>query len=266
MKFEYLVSIRSLKVKYEQCVDNGGMRSTANVTDLRRRPDERCLEKEEEAYFNEESDDEDTSSASISQNQKGQQQKPVLSNGVAAGYSLSSRSGALVDYDDDEDDEDYRPPQRKQLEASEENEGTMESLRLKRKLPSKDKEPDLVKKQKLSKNSKSKDSVFATLCSTLSQAVLPGKRTAMNIHTDPCPNDGRESSGEGNQEKGPSVSEACSEISNTTNEENHLGKETASSRNVSERLHGNLENGQLGAEEHPLVSPKSSPEMAVNGS
>ncbi|KAL1320815.1 hypothetical protein HN51_065522 [Arachis hypogaea] len=265
MKFEYLVSIRSLKVKYEQCVDNGGTKSTSNVTDLRRRTDERCLEKEEEEYFNEDSDEEDTS-ASISRNQKGQQQKPVLSNGVAAGYSQSPRSGALVDYDDDEDDEDYRPPQRKQLETSEEDEGTMESLRLKRKLPSKDKDPESVKKQKLSKNSKSKESVFAALCSTLSQAVLPVKRTAMNIHTGPWPNDGRESPGEGNQEKGSSVSGTCSEISNTTNEENHLDRETAASRNVSERLPGTLENGQLGTEEHPLVSPKSSPEMAVNGS
>ena len=36
-----------------QCVDNGGTKGTANVTDLRRRTDERALGKEEEDYFNE---------------------------------------------------------------------------------------------------------------------------------------------------------------------------------------------------------------------
>lgn len=49
---------------------------------------------------------------------------------------------------------------------------------MKRKLPSSKQEPDLVKKQRLSgKSQKSKESVFATLCSTLSQAVLPSKKT-----------------------------------------------------------------------------------------
>lgn len=75
-KFEYLVSIQSLKVKYEQvfssllpssdsahwfdpfhvclqCLDNGGTKGTATVTDPRRRIEERALEKEEEDYFNE---------------------------------------------------------------------------------------------------------------------------------------------------------------------------------------------------------------------
>lgn len=36
-----------------QCLDNGGPKSTVNVTDSRRRIDERALEKEEEDYFNE---------------------------------------------------------------------------------------------------------------------------------------------------------------------------------------------------------------------
>ncbi|KAK7246311.1 hypothetical protein RIF29_41175 [Crotalaria pallida] len=352
VKFEYLVSIHSLKVKYEQCLDNGGTKGTANVAELRRRIDERALEKEEEDYFNEDSDEEDTTSASISHDQKGwQQQQPTLSNGVAARYSqLSPRSGGLVDYDDDEDDEDYRPPPKKHPENSKEGEGAMESLRLKRKLTSKDKDPELVKKQKLSKNSKSKDSVFAALCSTLSQAVLPGKKTAINIHTGPWKIDGRMSSSEENQEKEPDVSRSSSdksntiaeenhveknvlrtgsensnttaeenhveknvsgsssvnsniiaeenhveenvsrsgsenssptaeenhvkknvsrsdsENSNTTAEENHVEKETAPSRNFSDKLHDTSDNGQLGGEEHPLVSPKSSPEMTVNGS
>ncbi|TKY72520.1 Serine/threonine-protein phosphatase 4 regulatory subunit 3 [Spatholobus suberectus] len=53
VKFEYLVSIHSLKVKYEQCLDNDGTKGTAIMNDLRRRLDERALEKEEEDYFNE---------------------------------------------------------------------------------------------------------------------------------------------------------------------------------------------------------------------
>ncbi|KAL5158077.1 Serine/threonine-protein phosphatase 4 regulatory subunit 3 [Glycine soja] len=253
VKFEYLVSIHSLKVKYEQCLDNDGAKGTAIMIDLRRRLDERALEKEEEDYFND-SDEEDTTSASISHNQKVQQQQPALSNGVAASYSeLSPRSGGLVDYDDD-DDEDYRPPPKKKPEASEEDEGTMESLSRKRKLPSKN--PELAKK--LSKNSKSKDGVFAALCSTLSQAVLPGKKPSINVHTDPCRED--------NKEKEPNVSRNCCENSNATAEANHVEKETSAYRNFSDGLYGTSDNGQLGGEEHTLVSPKSSPEMAVNGS
>ncbi|RDX90921.1 Serine/threonine-protein phosphatase 4 regulatory subunit 3, partial [Mucuna pruriens] len=253
VKFEYLVSIHSLKVKYEQCLDNDGTKGTAIMNDLRRRLDVRALEKEEEDYFNEDSDEEDTTSGSISNNQKVQQRQPVLSNGVSASYStLSPRSGGLVDYDDDEDDEDYRPPPRNKPEASEEDEGTMESLGRKRKLPSK--EPDLAQKQKLSKNSKSKESIFAALCSTLSQAVLPGKKPSTNVHTGPCRED--------DQEKEPNVSRNCCENSNATPEANHVEKETAAHRNFSDGLYGTSDNGQLGGEEHTLVSPKSSPEMA----
>ncbi|KAJ7955201.1 serine/threonine-protein phosphatase 4 regulatory subunit 3-like [Quillaja saponaria] len=260
VKFESLVSIQSLKVKYEQCLDNGGTKGAANVSDPRRRIDERALEKEEEDYFNEDSDEEDTASACISRNQK-VQSKPVLSNGVAACYK-QSRSVGLVDYDDDEDDEDYRPPPRKQREAYEEDEGTMESLRLKRKLSSKDKEPEFSKKQRLGKNSKSKDSVFATLCSTLSQAVLPNKKNAVNMQTGPRTTDGNMSSGEENHQEEQSVSKICS----TSAEENHIENETTASRSCSDCLHNSSDNRQLGSEDCPLIPPKSSPEMAVNGS
>ncbi|XP_027339154.1 serine/threonine-protein phosphatase 4 regulatory subunit 3-like isoform X3 [Abrus precatorius] len=261
VKFEYLVSIHSLKF-----LDNDGTKGTVIIND-RRRLDERAPDKEEDDYFND-SDEEDTTSTSISHNHKGQQQQPVLSNGVAASNSqLSPRSGGLVDYDDDEDDEDYRPPPRKKPEVSEEDEGTVESFRLKRKLPSKDKEEtELVRKQKLSKNSKSKDSVFASLCSTLSHAVLPGKKPASNIHTGPWTTDGNVSSSEGIQEKEPDVSRNCCESSNETAEVNHVEKEAAAYRNFSDGLYGTSDNGQLGGEEHTLVSPKSSPEMTVSGS
>ncbi|KAL1372405.1 hypothetical protein AAHE18_01G201500 [Arachis hypogaea] len=263
VKFENLACIHSLRVKYEQSMDNGGTKDAANVVDLRRRTDERALEEEEEHYFNEDSDEEDAASASIPPNQKRERQ-PSLSNGVATSYSQTSpRSGGLVDYDDDEDDEDYRPPPKKQKEASEDD-GEMEFLRLKRNLPSKDKESEHVKKQKSFKNTKSKDSVFAALCSTLSQAVLPGNKTTNNVHTGGAPT---MNSSEDNQGEGANVSTSSSENnSKEAAEDNHVEKETAASRGFSDRLHGTSDNIQLSGEERPLVPPKSSPEMTVNGS
>ncbi|XP_028790087.1 serine/threonine-protein phosphatase 4 regulatory subunit 3B, partial [Neltuma alba] len=263
-KFEYLASIQSLKVKYEQCLDNGGPKSTVNVTDPRRRIDERALEKEEEDYFNEDSDEEDTASASVSHNQKGQPQQSNSSNGSAS--VSQTRSGGLVDYDDDEDDEDYKPPPRKP-EASDEDEGTMESLRLKRKLPPKDREAEHVKKQKWFKYPKSKDGVFSALCSTtLSQAVLPAKKTAINVHGSPDAAEGRMSSSDNSEEKASSAPRNSSDNNSATAEVNHVEEETTASRNCSDHLHGNEDNRQLDGEERQLVPPNSSPEMAVNGS
>ncbi|CAJ2662454.1 unnamed protein product [Trifolium pratense] len=52
VKFEDLATIHLLKVKYEQYLDNDGAKGTV-TNDLRRRLEERALEKEEEDYFNE---------------------------------------------------------------------------------------------------------------------------------------------------------------------------------------------------------------------
>ncbi|XP_034214568.1 serine/threonine-protein phosphatase 4 regulatory subunit 3 isoform X3 [Prunus dulcis] len=267
VKFEFFASVQALKVKYEQCLESFGPKGSTNVSDPRKRTDERALEKEEEDYFNEDSDEEDTASASMPNTQKVQAQpQPVLSNGVAANHPPSSpRSVGLVDYDDDEDDEDYKPPPRKHPETSDEDEGTMESLRLKRKLASKDREPELAKRQRLGKNSKPKESVFAALCTTLSQAVLPNKKTASNMHTTHTA-DGISNSGEGkNQENEHAVSRSCADSNNSEDEDNRE-KEPATSRGCCDRLHGTSENRQLGGEDCPLIPPKSSPEMAVNGS
>lgn len=265
IKFENLASLQSLKVKYEQSLENCGTKGAGNVSDPRKRIDERALEKEEEDYFNEDSDEEDTASASMSHTQKVQSQ-PVLSNGVTASCAPASpRSGGLVDYEDDEDDEDYRPPLRKQPETPDEDEGTMESLRMKRKLASKDNKPEMTKKQRFGKNSKSKDSVFAALCSTLSQAVLPSKKTASPMQTTPRTADGNQSSGEENHQEKPVTDRNCSDNSSTS-DENHREKEPAASRICSDRLHNNSDNRQLGGEDSPLMPSNSSPEMAVNGS
>ncbi|PPS16775.1 hypothetical protein GOBAR_AA03780 [Gossypium barbadense] len=252
VKFENLASIHSLKIKYEQCLENCGTKMDVNAPDPRKRIDERALEKEEEDYFNEDSDEDDTTSAS---HPRKVQPQPVSSNGVEANRSsLSPRSGGLVDYEDDEDDEDYKPPPpRKQTETSEEDEGMLESIRSKRKLNPKEKEHELSKKQRLGKSSKSRDSVFAALCSTLSQAVLPSKKTANTIHLSTRSAEGNEGSGEENHlEK-----ESSSPDDNSSEEDNHRDK--GSPRNCSD-------NRQLTGEDSPLIPPKSSPEMAVNGS
>ncbi|KAF2312750.1 hypothetical protein GH714_039838 [Hevea brasiliensis] len=262
VKFEHLASIQSFKVKYEQCLENCATKNSGSTLDPRRRIDERALEKEEEEYFNEDSDEEDAASASHA---KKVHPQSLLSNGVSASYP-TLRSGGLVDYDDDEDDEDYRPPPKKQLETLEEDEGTMESLKLKRKLPSREKEAEPVKKQRLSKHSKSRESVFASLCSTLSQAVLPSKKAASSVHTAPCTADTNKGLDEDNdQEKEPAVSRNCCDNSSNSGEENHREMEPAASRNCSDCLHGTSEDIQLSGEDGSLI-PQNSPEMAVKGS
>lgn len=259
VNFEYLASLHSFKVKYEQCLESSGTKNNVNSVDPRKRNDERALEKEEEDYFND-SDEEDTASASHTQRA---QTQPVLSNGVAASHSsLSPRSVGLVDYDDDEDDEDYRPPPRKQSETSEEDEGTMDSLRLKRKsASSKEKEPELVKKQRLGKNPKSRDSVFAALCSTLSQAVLPSKKNASSMQLTPHTDDGSKDVGEQEDSSGS----LNSSNNGSSDEEIHRDKEPTASRSCSDCMHGGSDNRQLSGEDCALIPPKSSPEMAVNG-
>ncbi|KAJ6718565.1 ATP SYNTHASE GAMMA-RELATED [Salix purpurea] len=258
VKFEHLTSIQSLKVKYEQCLEQCGAKSTGDILDPRKRNDERALEKEEEDYFNEDSDEEDTASASHTQKPHAQS---VSSNGVAAGYpSLSPRSSGLVDYDDDEDDEDYRPPPKKQQETPEADEGNIESLGMKRKLLSKDKE------RRLGKQSKAREGVFAALCSTLSHAVLPSKKAETAVHA--TPEDGNEGSiEESHQENDPDILRTCSDNNSTSGEENHKEKDPACPKSCSDCLHSTSENGQMVGDDGPLISPpKSSPEMTVNGS
>ncbi|CAK9138917.1 unnamed protein product [Ilex paraguariensis] len=255
VKFENLSAIHSLKVKYEQSLDSSGMKSATNLLDPRKRVDERALEKEEEDYFNEDSDEENSASASMS-NASRVQAQPALPNGSAASQP-SLRSGGLVDYDDDEDDEDYKPPPKKQSDSSDEDEETVESFRLKRKLASKE-EPELIKKQRLGKNSKSKDGVFAALCSTLSHAVLPGKKTAVSVHIVPRCSDVNDNSDEENHKEKGSIS--CVE------DEIHIDKESDAPRNCSDSVHNAIENRQRGGDDSPLIPPKSSAEMTVNGS
>ncbi|CAI9259794.1 unnamed protein product [Lactuca saligna] len=164
-KFDSLPSIQSLKLRYDQAQEHA-TNNQNNNTETRKRVDERGLEKEEEDYFNEDSDEEDSASMT-----RGGRIR------TRPGPGVSNGSGGLVDYEDDEDDEDYKPPPKKHLE---EDEGTLE-FRLKRKFLAKKEETDIIKKRKLvgkTQTQKPKESVFATLCSTLSQTVLPSTTTS----------------------------------------------------------------------------------------
>lgn len=124
----------------------------------------------------------------------------------------------------------------------------------------------MVKKQRLVRKHKPKDGVLASLCTTLSQAVLPGKKTTNATQTSLCTSYEDKSSGEENHETNPAISSSSSDSSSSnSDEENRREKESRSYSNSSV-LHITSENRQLGGDDYPLIPPKSSPEMTVNGS
>uniref|UniRef100_A0A7N0TJV5 Serine/threonine-protein phosphatase 4 regulatory subunit 3-like central domain-containing protein n=1 Tax=Kalanchoe fedtschenkoi TaxID=63787 RepID=A0A7N0TJV5_KALFE len=272
VKFEHFASIQSLKTKYEQLLENGGTKDDTNSLEARKRGDERALEKEEEEYFNEDSDEEDTSARTP--NSIKASTRPCLLNATpATSPLLSTKPGRLVDYDD-EDDEDYRPPPRKQPETSEADDNIVESIRLKRKLLSVEKGPVLAKKQRMGKNTRSKDSVFAALCSTLSHAVLPSKKTpntvqiVLNIEKK-----GGNQKHEIKHQEGESANgKTAPDDNRRLSMENHTEKELCVSKNASSGLSDIPENGQasedqrVGGDECGLLSPRTSPDMVINGS
>ncbi|KAL4579271.1 hypothetical protein LXL04_015409 [Taraxacum kok-saghyz] len=198
VKFDGLPSIQSLKLKYDQALEHAANQTGGPYAlNARRRVDERALDKEEEDYFNEDSDEEDSASASMPRSRTTRiRAQPTLSNGS----SSSPRPGGLVDYeDDDDDDEDYKPPPKTKSEKPEED----EEFRLKRKISASKQEANSVKKRLLNKTVKSKESVFATLCSTLSQAVLPSKNNTTN-----APNNSQEPNEKGGDNNTTNPNEA----------------------------------------------------------
>lgn len=177
---------------------------------------------------------------------------------------FSSKPAGLVDYDDDEDDEDYKPPPRRQPDASDGDASTLELSRVKRRVAAEE-EPELIKKQRLDKNSKLKENIFAAQCSTISQAVLPNKDAASIVH---------------NSSHGASTKTTNNCNHQQHNEadlvrdhivENSSGDDNRSEQNIIPQNNSNTspkshENGQLKGEEHPHVPANTSSEMAVNGS
>lgn len=142
-------------------------------------------------------------------------------------------------------------------DVSDEDEGLAE-FPLKRKLVSKE-EPDPKRIQRSPKCLKPKESVLAAFCSSLSEAVLPGKKlttAALNIP----PSSVNQHSVESNIEEKGSI--GSSENSET---EKHIDKEEVPPRSFTDGLNDSADNRNRG-DECPLLPPKSSPEMAVNGS
>lgn len=213
-----LPSIHSLKVRYEQSLEILEENGPTNVLDSRRRADERALEKEEDDYFNGDSDEEDSASGSLYRGER----LTFVSNGSSSSQpSVSSRACRPVDRAGNEDGEDYNPPPRKRSGESEENKGTAGPFRLKRKFLSKE-EPGQYKRQRLCINPKSKDSVFAALCSTLSQVVLPSKKIASSMHTVPRSTSIKNFNEENNEEGSICCSLKSSDMESL---ENHADKE-----------------------------------------
>lgn len=175
----------------------------------------------------------------------------------------SSRACRPVDRAGNEDGEDYNPPPRKRLEESEETKGAAEPFRLKRKFLSKE-EPGQYKRQRLCINPKSRDSVFAALCSTLSQVVLPNNKIASSMQTVPRPTSIKNFNEENHEEGSIRCSLKTSDMESL---ENHADKELPPSpKSCSDSLLCLSEKKQRNGDDCHLVSPNSSPETTVNGS
>ncbi|XP_051129989.1 uncharacterized protein LOC127250646 isoform X2 [Andrographis paniculata] len=250
-KFETMSSIHALKLKYEQSLENTDTRSTGTSLNQRKRLDDRALEKEEEDYFND-SDEEDSASVLTSGTKKAETKPSVLANGSLPN-DTAPRSDRLVDYDDDDDDEDYKPPPKRVPDASDEEE--LAQLPLKRKLVSK--EPEAKRLRRSPKDLKSRG-VFATLCSTLSDAVLPNKKVGSGAVSISGSNVNQ------NSDKGHTNS-SLSDQSQIAEIDGHKDEREGSPRSLSDELIDSADNRKHG-DEPPLLPPNSPAEMAVNGS
>uniref|UniRef100_A0A0D9V0H0 Uncharacterized protein n=1 Tax=Leersia perrieri TaxID=77586 RepID=A0A0D9V0H0_9ORYZ len=147
MKFEHFGSIQAFRLKYQQSAET---KLSASVPDLRKKAEERGLEKEEENYFNEDSDEED--SVWRTKHAQKQDSKIKLTNGNEADdVSSRPKSGGLVDYADD-DDEDFNPPPKEPDRPAEDDEPLMIAT-LKRKVinkvDGKHSDGEFSKKQKI---------------------------------------------------------------------------------------------------------------------
>ncbi|KAG9139389.1 hypothetical protein Leryth_017308 [Lithospermum erythrorhizon] len=254
VEFEKFPSIYSLKVKYEQSSESSGLRNASAAIDTRKRVDERALEKEEEDYFND-SDEEDSASAAPNANST-----RTLSNGSAGNYP-SARPGGLVDYDDD--DEDYKPPPRKQSEVADEDEGIVESLRLKRKLSEKE-EPNPKRLQRMPKSSKPNCSlVFSPLCSAQSNAAASACIKNRSTSQSTLSAEAKEYAESNHEQKAISSIDQTrrTEIDSPDQESTPKTSPKSSSDDLPEAIDSRQQD-----DDHPLITPKPSTEMTVNGS
>ncbi|XP_006654070.2 serine/threonine-protein phosphatase 4 regulatory subunit 3B-like isoform X2 [Oryza brachyantha] len=116
-RFEKLGNIQAFRLKYQQLMENGETTQSI-VIGMRKKTEERGLDKEEEDYFNKGSDEED----SAKQSARAQEQPLDKSAKGSDIHQLPARSksGGLVDYDDD--DKGYNPPPKRTVRADEDDE------------------------------------------------------------------------------------------------------------------------------------------------
>jgi len=124
-KFEHFGSIQAFKLKYNQYMESVEQRLNASVPDMRKKAEQRGLEKEEEDYFNEDSDEEDSGSGRRPKHAQNQHSKPKpkVPNGSEADDTDGAsrpKSAGLVDYDDD-DEEDFNPPPKEPSRPAEDD-------------------------------------------------------------------------------------------------------------------------------------------------
>ncbi|CAO2173775.1 unnamed protein product [Urochloa humidicola] len=123
-KFEHFWSIQGFKLKYQQYLESAEPRLNVSVPDIRKKAEQRGLEKEEEDYFNEDSDEEDSGSGRRAKHVQNQHPKgKLVPNGSEADNlegASRPKSAGLVDYDDD-DDEDFNPPPKEPTKPSEDD-------------------------------------------------------------------------------------------------------------------------------------------------
>uniref|UniRef100_A0A0E0PHT0 Serine/threonine-protein phosphatase 4 regulatory subunit 3-like central domain-containing protein n=1 Tax=Oryza rufipogon TaxID=4529 RepID=A0A0E0PHT0_ORYRU len=99
-------------------MESGETTQSISLVDMRKKPEERGLDKEEEDYFNKGSDEED-SDKQTSHAQKESLDKLPKGSDIRH-IPARSKSGGLVDYDDD--DEGYNPPPKRAVKADEDDE------------------------------------------------------------------------------------------------------------------------------------------------
>jgi len=76
VKFEHFGSIQAFKLKYQQYVESAEPMLNASVPNMRKKAEQRGLEKEEEDYFNKDSDEEDSGSGRRDKHAQNQHSKP----------------------------------------------------------------------------------------------------------------------------------------------------------------------------------------------
>ncbi|KAL5203449.1 hypothetical protein ABZP36_014401 [Zizania latifolia] len=118
-RFEKLGSIQAFKLKYQQIMESAETMQSTSIINMRRKTEERGLDKGEEDYFNKGSDEDSATRTTFAQKQS--------MNKLAKGNDIDqmparSTSGGLVDYDDDDDEGCYSPPPPINVKADEDDE------------------------------------------------------------------------------------------------------------------------------------------------